>query len=108
MPLYAYQCQDCGLTFERRQSFSEAPITVCPECGGTVQRLIQPVGIIFKGSGFYVTDNRGKSSTRLPAKTEKDKHTAEAPAADTTTKSESSTPAATSKVEKTDTATKTE
>ncbi len=104
MPLYAYQCQDCGLTFERRQSFSEAPITVCPECGGAVQRLIQPVGIIFKGSGFYVTDNRGKSSTRLPVKTEKDKSAAEASAADTTTKSEASTPAATNKVEKTDTA----
>ena len=73
MPLYEYQCQDCGLRFERRQSFSAPPVTVCPECEGPVTRLIQPVGIIFKGSGFYVTDNRAKSSTRIPVKTEKEK-----------------------------------
>ncbi len=73
MPLYEYQCQECGLRFERRQSFSAPPVTICPECGGEVQRLIQPVGIIFKGSGFYVTDNRAKSSTRIPTKSEEDK-----------------------------------
>ncbi|MFP4343300.1 MAG: FmdB family zinc ribbon protein [Anaerolineales bacterium] len=66
MPLYEYQCQDCGLRFERRQSFSEPPVEDCPECGGKVARLIQPAGIIFKGSGFYVTDNRAKSSTATP------------------------------------------
>ncbi len=73
MPLYEYQCQKCGLRFERRQGFNEAPVSECPECNGQVQRLIQPVGIIFKGSGFYVTDNRAKSSTRIPTKDEKDK-----------------------------------
>jgi predicted nucleic acid-binding Zn ribbon protein len=41
----------------------DEPVKICPECGGDVRRLIQPVGIIFKGSGFYVTDNRAKSST---------------------------------------------
>lgn len=66
MPLYEYKCTECGLRFERRQHFSEAPIKICPECGGDVIRLIQPAGIIFKGSGFYVTDNRAKSSTALP------------------------------------------
>jgi putative FmdB family regulatory protein len=66
MPLYEYQCQDCGLRFERRQSFSEPPVEDCPECGGKVVRLIQPAGIIFKGSGFYVTDNRAKSPTATP------------------------------------------
>jgi predicted nucleic acid-binding Zn ribbon protein len=44
----------------------DEPISVCPECGGKVHRLIQPVGIIFKGSGFYVTDNRSKSPTSTP------------------------------------------
>jgi putative FmdB family regulatory protein len=63
MPVYEYQCRDCGVRFERWQHITEDPVKTCPECGGEVHRLIQPVGIIFKGSGFYVTDNRAKSST---------------------------------------------
>lgn len=66
MPLYEYLCQSCGLRFERRQHFTEPPVKTCPDCGGDVVRLIQPAGIIFKGSGFYVTDNRSKSSTATP------------------------------------------
>ena len=66
MPLYEYQCEACGVRFERRQHMSDEPIETCLECGGTVHRLIQPIGIIFKGSGFYVTDNRAKSSTSKP------------------------------------------
>lgn len=62
MPIYEYQCKECGVRFERFQRFSEEPLKVCPECGGTVYRLVQPVGIVFKGSGFYVTDHRGSSS----------------------------------------------
>jgi putative FmdB family regulatory protein len=65
MPVYVYQCDSCGVIFERQQSFSDAPLTGCPECEGCVHRVIQPVGIVFKGSGFYVTDNRAKSSTAL-------------------------------------------
>ena len=94
MPLYEYQCQACGLRFERRQSFSADPISICPECGGNVQRLIQPVGIIFKGSGFYVTDNRGKSSTRIPTKSDKEeteKKKGKVASAETKAVSESST-----------------
>ncbi len=67
MPTYEYECEQCGVRFERKQRMSEDPLRDCPECGGHVHRLIQPVGVIFKGSGFYVTDNRGKSSTALPA-----------------------------------------
>ena len=79
MPLYEYQCKTCGLRFERRQSFSEAPITECPDCGGQVIRLIQPAGIIFKGSGFYVTDHRSASPTATPGTRKEDKeHTAAA------------------------------
>ncbi len=66
MPLYEYECESCGVRFERRQHMEDEPVEVCPECGGHVHRLIQPVGIIFKGSGFYVTDNRAKSSTAMP------------------------------------------
>ena len=62
MPTYVYGCDTCGQTFERRQSISDAPLVDCPECEGHVHRLIQPVGIVFKGSGFYVTDNRKSSS----------------------------------------------
>jgi len=61
MPLYEYQCMECGVRFERQQRFQEAPIRTCPECGGRVQRLIGPVGVIFKGSGFYATDHRSGS-----------------------------------------------
>ena len=72
MPIYVYQCDTCGLTFERRQHMSEPPLMGCPECDGQVHRVIQPVGVVFKGSGFYVTDNRSKSSTALPGKKEAD------------------------------------
>ncbi len=59
MPTYQYQCRECGVSFERFQHFSEQPLRICPECSGPVFRVIQPVGIIFKGKGFYVTDHRG-------------------------------------------------
>ncbi|NDJ77445.1 MAG: FmdB family transcriptional regulator [Chloroflexi bacterium] len=62
MPRYEYECSECGVRFERVQSFSEEPILVCPECGGDVQRLIGPVGIVFKGTGFYVNDAKKKKS----------------------------------------------
>ncbi len=92
MPTYVYECEDCGVRFERLQSYSDAPLRECPECSGHVHRVIQPVGVIFKGSGFYVTDNKGKSSTGIPAPKKEDGATA--PAADK--KSEStSTPAST-------------
>jgi len=69
MPIYLYECDSCGVRFERIQRMSANPLTECPECDGHVHRVIQPVGIIFKGSGFYVTDNRkGSSPTSSPTK----------------------------------------
>jgi len=65
MPIYLYQCDTCGVRFERRQHISEPPLEDCPECDGRVRRIIQPVGVIFKGSGFYITDNRQVSSPTL-------------------------------------------
>jgi putative FmdB family regulatory protein len=60
MPIYQYRRED-GTTFETRQSFSDAPLEVDPQTGQRVHRVIQASGIIFKGSGFYVTDNKGAS-----------------------------------------------
>lgn len=58
MPFYTYECEECGVRFNKKQSFSDAPIDVCPECEGHVHKVIGPVGVVFKGSGFYVTDSR--------------------------------------------------
>ena len=63
MPVYEYECESCGIRFERLQHFKDTALTECPECCGFVRRVIQPVGIIFKGSGFYITDNRQLSPT---------------------------------------------
>jgi len=70
MPLYEYQCQGCGVRFERMQHVNDEPVKICPECGSPVRRLIHPVGIVFKGSGFYVTDNRAKNPTSRKAGSE--------------------------------------
>ena len=56
MPTYGYRCDDCGHEFEVFQSMSAAPLTECPECGGRLQKMLYPVGVHFKGSGFYTTD----------------------------------------------------
>jgi putative FmdB family regulatory protein len=61
MPIYEYECTECRLRFERRQSFSDEPIKVCPDCSGATRKVMQPVGIVFKGSGWYITDNRGST-----------------------------------------------
>ncbi len=62
MPTYEYECTKCRRHFERHQRITDAPIQTCPECGGQVRRVFYPVGVIFKGSGFYVTDNRRGSN----------------------------------------------
>ena len=58
LPIYTYACKACSAEIERRQSFSDAALTVCETCGGVLRRVLHPVGVIFKGSGFYNTDNR--------------------------------------------------
>ena len=73
MPIYLYECDSCGVRFERLQRMSDEPLTACPECDGHIHRVIQPVGIIFKGSGFYITDNRQVSSPTLTPPKELDK-----------------------------------
>lgn len=56
MPLYDYKCSKCGYIFEVQQKMSEEPLRHCPKCKGHIKRIISPAGIIFKGSGFHVTD----------------------------------------------------
>ena len=65
MPTYQYQCKSCGGDLEVVQKFSDASLTVCPECSGELRKVFAPVGVVFKGSGFYRTDSReaGKSSS---------------------------------------------
>jgi putative FmdB family regulatory protein len=62
MPVYTYRCESCGVQFEKTQKFSDSPLTRCPECGKKeLRKVYTPVGIVFKGSGFYSTDHRSPS-----------------------------------------------
>lgn len=62
MPLYTYRCKNCGVQFDQRQHFDDAPLEKCPECGKKALRKVYlPVGILFKGPGFYATDHRSAS-----------------------------------------------
>src|SRR5215210_8014110 len=62
MPTYTYTCTACNDVLEKRQSFSDPPLTTCEQCGGTLRKVIHPVGIVFKGSGWYITDSRSSTS----------------------------------------------
>ena len=62
MPTYAYACTECDHRFDAVQAFSDAALTDCPECSGRLRKLFSAVGIVFKGSGFYRTDSRTRSS----------------------------------------------
>jgi putative FmdB family regulatory protein len=71
VPTYQYACTDCGDRSEVVQRFTDDPLTVCSACGGKLRKVFSPVGIVFKGSGFYRTDSRNGSST-VPAGKDKD------------------------------------
>jgi putative FmdB family regulatory protein len=58
VPTYEYACTECGERLEVVQRFSDDPLTVCEACGGKLRKVFSPVGIVFKGSGFYRTDSR--------------------------------------------------
>jgi putative FmdB family regulatory protein len=74
MPIYGYVCRQCGHEFEVLQGINDAPLKSCPECMGPLQKLLYPVGVIFKGSGFYTTDYKGasKAGTDGAAKADKE------------------------------------
>lgn len=63
MPTYAYRCSECSHTFDAVQRFSDDALTECPECQGIVRRVFQPAAVLFKGSGWYITDSRPKDQS---------------------------------------------
>jgi putative FmdB family regulatory protein len=78
VPTYQYACTSCGEQLEAVQRFSDDPLTVCPACGGTLRKVFSPVGIVFKGSGFYRTDSRNGAITGGDKSGDKDKSTTKA------------------------------
>ena len=81
MPIYEYQCESCGYQFEVKQSIKDAPLTTCERCGKSLRRLISSPGIMFKGSGWYVTDYSNKlkppsEGEKAPAESKEKKETA--------------------------------
>ncbi len=96
MPVYTYRCENCGVQFERHQSFTDAPLKTCPECRKkALKKVITPTKIIFKGSGFYATDHKSpsgdSSNIKKAEKNEKENTSAEnKPVEKKSTSSESS------------------
>ena len=92
MPIYEYACTACGERTEAKQSFADPPLEDCPHCGGKLRKLFSPVGIVFKGSGFYSTDAKSKSKSSGSS----DKSSSDSSKSDkkSETKSDSSKPAA--------------
>ena len=97
MPIYEYQCEDCTDRFEVKQSMKDDPLTACPRCGKRVQRLISSPAIMFKGSGWYVTDYSDKmkpsSDSEVPAPTTGEKKETAPSTSEQTTSTAPSTPA---------------
>jgi putative FmdB family regulatory protein len=89
MPTYEYVCTECGDHTEVVRSFADAPPTTCTVCGGQLRKVFSPVGIVFKGSGFYRTDSRGKSA-KTDGAGDKAKKPADTGAASSSSKASSS------------------
>lgn len=99
MPTYSYACTECGNRFDAVQAFSDDALTTCPKCSGRLRKLFGSVGVVFKGSGFYRTDNResGKSSSNGSAKSGESSSSSEkssSSSSNSSSSSSSSTPAA--------------
>jgi putative FmdB family regulatory protein len=96
MPIYEYACTNCGERTEARQSFTDPPLEECPICGGKLRKLYSPVGVVFKGTGFYATDARksasstGSGDSKSETKTEGKSETKSEPKPGGETKSSSS------------------
>lgn len=77
MPTYQYRCTECGTEIERVQKFSDPALTVCESCGGNLRKVYNAVGVVFKGSGFYATDNRTKGASSSSAGSSSEKSSTE-------------------------------
>ncbi len=96
MPTYQYRCADCARELEVVQRFTDASLTQCPSCQGSLRKVFNAVGVVFKGSGFYATDNRTKGKTdAAQAKTDGGASTADAGKTGTTDAAKTSTSAST-------------
>jgi putative FmdB family regulatory protein len=95
VPTYQYACNDCGEPLEVVQKFTDDALKVCPNCEGNLRKVFSAVGIVFKGSGFYRTDNRASSTSASPTSSTASSKPAESKSADSGSGSSSSTPAAT-------------
>jgi putative FmdB family regulatory protein len=92
MPIYTYRCENCGVQFEERQKFSDDPLKVCPECDHeALRKVYMPVGIVFKGSGFYATDNRSPSGAKRAKKESEAEKKSESESSSSETKSDKKT-----------------
>jgi putative FmdB family regulatory protein len=90
MPVYTYRCENCGVQFERHQSFTDTPLKTCPECRKkALKKVITPTKIIFKGSGFYSTDHKSPSGDTSNVKKTDKKEKESAPKESTSTESKS-------------------
>lgn len=89
MPVYDYKCERCEACFEVKQSYSDNPRAVCHLCGGEARRMFSPVPIVFKGSGFYVTDHRAENSTIASKKNGEKPAAAEKSSAETASETKS-------------------
>lgn len=99
MPTYTYRCKNCDHEFDVRQRMTDAPLKVCPECGGPVRRVVGSVGVVFKGSGFYVTDHRSSNGGgRVQTSTDSSKSAGSESKPDTTSDKKSSKNGETKKV----------
>ncbi|MCB9007377.1 MAG: FmdB family transcriptional regulator [Ardenticatenaceae bacterium] len=92
MPTYTYRCNNCEYQFDVRQRMADDPLTDCPECEteNALRKVLNSVGIVFKGSGFYVTDSRGKKSAAAPSTNGKSSENGATAKTDSGTKEESS------------------
>jgi putative FmdB family regulatory protein len=107
VPTYQYTCTECGEPLEAVQKFTDAPLAVCPACGGRLRKVFSAVGIVFKGSGFYRTDSRNGSSATAPAAKDKEKSSSEsASTSDSSSSNGSGDKAAAKKAQSSDTAVK--
>ena len=92
MPLYDYACTKCGRTHEVRHGFDESYDQPCEACGAPLRRVFNPAPVLFKGSGFYVTDSRRSSTAKTEKPTEKAKEEASSPKPDSASAGETKTP----------------
>ena len=100
MPVYTYRCDNCGVQFDRRQSFTDPLLKVCPDCGKkALHKVYTPVGIVFKGSGFYATDHRSPSGQNKTKTSHEEKSSASS-ASETSSSDSSSKNSAESSAEK--------